>query len=75
VTSFTIIVTEANALTGRIHSRMPVVIEHAHVQPRLNGTRGTELLRSASEDLLQVWPVSRRVNRPGNDEVVEPLKT
>jgi putative SOS response-associated peptidase YedK len=70
VTSFTIIVTEANALTGRIHNRMPVMIENAHVRPWLDGAEGTELLKSAREDLLQVWPVSKRVNRPRNDEDV-----
>jgi hypothetical protein len=29
------------------------------------------------KDLLQVWPVSKRVNRPGNDEdvgIVEPVE-
>jgi hypothetical protein len=35
----------------------------------LDGSAGPELLKPANEDLLQAWPVSKRVNRPGNDEV------
>jgi hypothetical protein len=36
----------------------------------LDGSAGTELLKLAGEDLLQVWPVSKRVDRPGSDEDV-----
>jgi hypothetical protein len=28
---------------------------------------GTELPKSAPEEMLQMWPVSRKVNRVGND--------
>ncbi len=31
-------------------------------EPWLSGAAGTELLRPAAEDLLQRWPVSKRVN-------------
>jgi putative SOS response-associated peptidase YedK len=58
VKSCTIIVTDANALTRQIHDRM---------QPWLTGVSGTELLKPAPEDMLQMWPVSRKVNRVGND--------
>jgi putative SOS response-associated peptidase YedK len=33
----------------------------------LDGSAGAELLRSAPENLLQVWPVSKRVNRSADD--------
>jgi putative SOS response-associated peptidase YedK len=66
--SFTIIVTDANALTGAIHNRMPVVLDDADVQPWLNGIGGTELLRPAAEERLRVWPVSRRVNKTGTGD-------
>jgi putative SOS response-associated peptidase YedK len=65
MTSCTIIVTDANALTGPIHNRMPVVLDDADVRSWLNGTGGTELLRPAGEDRLRMWPVSRRVNKTG----------
>jgi hypothetical protein len=32
----------------------------------LSGVAGTELLRSAADDRLRMWPVSRRVNKTGN---------
>ena len=65
--SCTIIVTDANALTRQIHDRMPVVIAPEQFEPWLNGVSGTELLKPAPEDMLQMWPVSRKVNRIGND--------
>jgi putative SOS response-associated peptidase YedK len=61
--SCTIIVTAANAFTKTIHDRMPVVLKK--FEPWLTGMAGTELLKPASEHLLQMWPVSRKVNRVG----------
>ena len=65
VTSCTIIVTDANALTRAIHDRMPVVLNNADVGPWLSGAAGIELLRPAAQDRLRMWPVSRRVNKTG----------
>jgi len=63
--SCTIIVTAANALMRPIHDRMLVVLRD--FEPWLLGAAGTEALKPASEDALRAWPVSRRVNRVGND--------
>lgn len=63
----TIIVTAANNLTRNIHDRMPVVLGVEQFRPWLAGVGGTELLKPAA-DILQMWPVSRRVNRVGNDD-------
>jgi putative SOS response-associated peptidase YedK len=68
VTSCTIIVTNANALTGTIHSRMPVVLDKTDIGLWLNGTAGSELLKPAAEDRLRMWPVSRRVNKTGTGD-------
>jgi putative SOS response-associated peptidase YedK len=68
MTSCTIIVTDANALTRAIHDRMPVVLDKADIGPWLNGEAGTELLRPAAEDRLRMWPVSRRVNKTGTGD-------
>jgi putative SOS response-associated peptidase YedK len=65
MTSCTIIVTDANALTRPIQDRMPVVLDKADFGRWLNGTGGTEVLRSAAEDRLRMRPVSRRVNKTG----------
>jgi putative SOS response-associated peptidase YedK len=65
IASCTIIVTDANALTRPIHDRMPVVLNKSDIGPWPSGEAGAELLRSAGEDRLRMWPVSRRVNKTG----------
>ena len=42
----------------------------------LDGSAGPDLLKPASDDLLKAWPVSKLVNRTGNDEasgLIEPI--
>jgi putative SOS response-associated peptidase YedK len=41
---------------------MPVLLTEKEFEPWLNGKAGAELLRSAPDDYLQRWPVSKRVN-------------
>jgi putative SOS response-associated peptidase YedK len=57
---------------------MPVILEPDDFAPWLTGLAGSELLRPAANDALQVWPVSRRVNSsraPGDDPtLIEPLE-
>lgn len=65
--SCTIIVTAANKLTSQIHDRMPVVLAPDEFERWLTNASGTEVLKSAPEDALRMWPVSRRVNKVGND--------
>jgi hypothetical protein len=45
-----------------IHDRMPVLLQPMDFVCWLAGSAGTELLKPAPNDYLQVWPVSRRVN-------------
>jgi putative SOS response-associated peptidase YedK len=68
VTSCTIIVTDANALTRPIHDRMPVILEKADFGPWLNGAAGAELLKPAADYRLRMLPVSRRVNKTGTGD-------
>jgi len=68
VASCTIIVTNANALTRPIHDRMPVLLDKADFGAWLSGAGGTELLRSAADGKLRMWPVSRRVNKTGTGD-------
>jgi putative SOS response-associated peptidase YedK len=68
IRSCTIIVTDANALTRPIHDRMPVVLVAAQQTAWLaSAAAATELLRPAPNEMLQMWPVSRRVNRADNE--------
>jgi putative SOS response-associated peptidase YedK len=54
------IVTEANEFAGHVHDPMPVFLAEDSFASWLDGS---ELLRPAPENLLHMWPVSRRVNR------------
>jgi putative SOS response-associated peptidase YedK len=51
--SCTMIVTDANMFTGKIHNRMPVFLAEDQFEPWLDGAAGTELLVPAVNDLLQ----------------------
>ena len=41
---------------------MPVILESDQFEPWLTGEAGPELLKPAADDVLQRWPVSKRVN-------------
>jgi putative SOS response-associated peptidase YedK len=58
--SCTMIITEPNGFVAEVHDRMPVVLESKDFASWLNG--GAALLRPAANDVLRLWPVSRRVN-------------
>jgi putative SOS response-associated peptidase YedK len=69
----TIITTDANQTTSKVHNRMPVILSlRDHEQWLDPGFRDTETLKAllapAPEDLLQMTPVSRYVNSPKNDD-------
>src|SRR5829696_5669327 len=61
---------DCEPLTSDTHDRMPVILEAGAFAPWLSGGTGTELLQPAANDVLQKWPVSKRVNSsraPGDD--------
>jgi putative SOS response-associated peptidase YedK len=68
VKSCAMIITEANTFVGQVHDRMPVILEPGHFDPWLSGAAGTELLKPAADDILQRWPVSKRVNKSTTDD-------
>ena len=67
------IITDANELAGKIHDRMPVLLQPKDFDQWLVGNDGSALLKPAPNDYLQAWPVSRRVNSsraPGDDPML-----
>ena len=56
------IITEPNKFVAEVHDRMPVLLAKDDFEPWLSGRAGVELLKPAPHDLLQKWPVSKRVN-------------
>jgi putative SOS response-associated peptidase YedK len=65
-----LIVTGANDYMRPIHDRMPVMLTQRDHAGRLTGKAGLEFLRPAPNDLLHMWPISKRANQTGtgNDE-------
>lgn len=79
VETFTIITTTANALLGRIHDRMPVILEPDGVEAWLNMETSAQelgaLLVPMADGLLDSHAVSRKVNSPKNNspDLLEPV--
>ncbi len=60
--SCTMIITEPNKFVAEVHDRMPVLLAEKDYEPWLSSKAGLELLKPAAENVLQKWPVSKRVN-------------
>ena len=60
--SCTMIITEPSAFVAEVHDRMPALLAEQDFESWLSGGAGLELLKPAANDLLQRWPVSKRVN-------------
>ncbi len=81
IESFTVIVTNANALLEPIHDRMPAILAPSDYEAWLDA-RATPpeaaqaLLRPYPPDRMEAYPVSLRVNSPRNDdpECIAPLQ-
>jgi putative SOS response-associated peptidase YedK len=71
--SCTMIITEPNEFVAEVHDRMPVLLAEKDFEPWLNGEADLDVLKPAANDLLQRWPVSRRVNSsraPDDDQTL-----
>ncbi len=66
--TFTIITTDANDTVRPIHDRMPVIVPLERIDGWLLGEPAPELLVPAPADLLQLRPVSLRVNSAADDD-------
>ncbi len=77
---FVIVTTSPNELAGRVHDRMPAILRREDEEVWLSPDEsdperlGRTLLPIPS-DLMESYPVSRRVNSPSNDsaELVRPV--
>jgi putative SOS response-associated peptidase YedK len=63
----TIVTTEANALVGELHDRMPVIVPEADRDRWMTAEDPADLLASYPADLMTMWPVSQQVNSVKND--------
>jgi putative SOS response-associated peptidase YedK len=75
IESCTIIVTEGNELTKRIHDRMPVILDPENFDAWLDGSAGVELLKPYPAARLTYYPVSTAVGNVKNTgaDLIEPI--
>jgi len=62
------IICEPNEFIAEVHDRMPVLLDEKDFEPWLQGKAGLDLLKPTPNDLLQKWPVSKRVNSSRADD-------
>ena len=62
--SCTMVIMEPNKFVAEVHDRMPVILEARDFEQWEHGDAkdAAALMRPAREDVLQKWPVSKRVN-------------
>jgi putative SOS response-associated peptidase YedK len=79
IPSFTIITTEPNSLIGKIHNRMPVILNSETEKIWLDQASPIENLEksltSFPDDLLQIYQISKTVNAPTIDtaDILKPV--
>jgi putative SOS response-associated peptidase YedK len=64
-----VITTAANELVGQIHDRMPLILAPEDYERWLSDEpNARELMESLPAEVMRMWPVSTRVNKPENDD-------
>jgi putative SOS response-associated peptidase YedK len=81
IESCTILTTDANETVGKLHNRMPAILEQENFDVWLDPEEGSvgelkPLLRPAEPEILVMYPVSRYVNKATNEgeKCLEPIK-
>jgi putative SOS response-associated peptidase YedK len=77
IRTFAIITTDSNDLVADIHDRMPVILSAVDYARWLSEEPDPcDLMRPYPADLMWMWPISTRVNKPENDDasIVEPIR-
>lgn len=82
IKSYTIITTQPNEVVGKIHNRMPVIIdkeiEADWLNPDISETQQLHrFLKPYAGDKLLAYPVSRAVNVPSTDSenLIKPINS
>jgi putative SOS response-associated peptidase YedK len=70
IDTYTIVTTEPNELTAKVHSRMPVILAREDYSRWLDvaAPDPAELLRPYPAEEMRAYPVSSRVGSPKNDD-------
>ena len=69
VRTFVILTMPSNDIVARIHDRMPAILKPADYERWLGlEPDPRDLLAPFPSDLMTMWPISKRVNSPDNDD-------
>ena len=69
VRTFVVLTTPSNDLVSRIHDRMPAILKPAGYERWLGlEPDPRDLLVPFPSEPLTIWPISRRINSPDNDD-------
>jgi putative SOS response-associated peptidase YedK len=77
IRTFAIVTTQSNELVAAIHDRMPVILAAADYARWLGEEADPhDLMRPFPAQLMRMWPISTRVNKPENDDpsILEPVE-
>jgi putative SOS response-associated peptidase YedK len=77
IRTFALITTDANEMVTDIHNRMPAILAPGDYDRWLSDEPDPrDLLRPFPADLMRMWPISTRVNKPENDDpsIAEPVQ-
>ena len=77
IRTFAVVTTDANEMVADIHNRMPAILATADYDRWLSDEPDPrDLLRPFPADLMRMWPISTRVNKPENDDatIIEPVE-
>jgi putative SOS response-associated peptidase YedK len=77
IRTFAIITIDANELVAEIHDRMPVILPHEGYARWLGEEADPrDLMRPFPAELMRIWPISTRVNKPENDDasILDPIQ-
>ena len=69
IRTFAVMTTDANEKVADIHDRMPAILAPGDYDRWLSAEPDPrDLLRPYPADLMRMWPISTRVNKPENDD-------
>jgi len=72
-----VITTDANQLVAEIHDRMPLILAPGDYARWLSDELDPHgLMRPFPAGSMRMWPISTRVNKPGNDDpsIIAPIE-
>jgi putative SOS response-associated peptidase YedK len=76
--TFAIVTVPSNELVGQIHDRMPAILRSEQYDRWLSDEPNPrDLLQSYAAELMRMWPISTRVNKPENDDpsILDPIES